>query len=109
MKCLPMSPLVVAPQIAKPATSAQNVRTFAARRSTTSARTAGFTGLRTGCVGTASSGAPYGVIPRSAGELRRKFANGGMTVVVYLAFLALFRAPELQVALGAVRRFLPGR
>ena len=34
---------------------------------------------------------------------------GGATLVVYLAFLALFRAPELQVAVGAVRRFLPGR
>ncbi len=34
---------------------------------------------------------------------------GGVTLIVYLAFLAILRAPELQVAVGAVRRFLPGR
>lgn len=34
---------------------------------------------------------------------------GGVSLVVYVAALALLRAPELTVALRAVRRFLPGR
>jgi putative peptidoglycan lipid II flippase len=34
---------------------------------------------------------------------------GAVTVVVYVAFLALLRAPELTVATGLLRRFLPGR
>lgn len=34
---------------------------------------------------------------------------GVVTGVVYVAFLALLRAPELQTAVRAVRRFLPGR
>ncbi|MGM1018453.1 MAG: murein biosynthesis integral membrane protein MurJ [Actinomycetota bacterium] len=34
---------------------------------------------------------------------------GAASVVVYLAVLALLRAPELQVATGMLRRFLPGR
>lgn len=33
----------------------------------------------------------------------------GVALVVYLGALALLRAPELQTALGAARRFLPGR
>ncbi|MFT4136534.1 murein biosynthesis integral membrane protein MurJ [Microbacterium sp.] len=36
-------------------------------------------------------------------------AVGGATLVVYVAFLALLRVPELQIAVRAVRRFLPGR
>jgi putative peptidoglycan lipid II flippase len=34
---------------------------------------------------------------------------GLAVVVVYVAILALMRAPELTVAGGLVRRFLPGR
>lgn len=34
---------------------------------------------------------------------------GLATLVAYVIFLALLRAPELRVALSAVRRFLPGR
>ena len=34
---------------------------------------------------------------------------GIASMLVYVAFLALFRAPELTVATGLVRRFLPGR
>lgn len=34
---------------------------------------------------------------------------GAVTLVVYVAFLGILRAPELRTALGAVRRFLPGR
>lgn len=34
---------------------------------------------------------------------------GAVTVVIYLAFLALLRAPELTVATGMLKRFLPGR
>ncbi|MDW4574365.1 murein biosynthesis integral membrane protein MurJ [Microbacterium sp. M3] len=34
---------------------------------------------------------------------------GIVVVVVYIGFLALLRAPELAVASGLVRRFLPGR
>jgi putative peptidoglycan lipid II flippase len=34
---------------------------------------------------------------------------GIVVLVVYAAFLALLRAPELSVAVGMVRRFLPGR
>lgn len=34
---------------------------------------------------------------------------GVVTLVVYAAFLALFRTPELAVATRALRRFLPGR
>jgi len=34
---------------------------------------------------------------------------GAATLLVYIAFLALLRAPELQTAMRTVRRFLPGR
>lgn len=34
---------------------------------------------------------------------------GAVVVLVYVAILALFRAPELRAASGLVRRFLPGR
>lgn len=34
---------------------------------------------------------------------------GGVVLVVYVAFLALLRAPELSTATGLVRRFLPGK
>jgi len=34
---------------------------------------------------------------------------GVLTLVVYVAFLAILRAPELRPALQAIRRFLPGR
>jgi putative peptidoglycan lipid II flippase len=34
---------------------------------------------------------------------------GVATLVVYVAFLAVLRAPELRTAVRAVRRFLPGR
>lgn len=34
---------------------------------------------------------------------------GAVTLLVYVVFLAILRAPELQTALRAVRRFLPGR
>jgi putative peptidoglycan lipid II flippase len=34
---------------------------------------------------------------------------GTVAIVVYIGFLALLRAPELSVAMGLVRRFLPGR
>jgi putative peptidoglycan lipid II flippase len=34
---------------------------------------------------------------------------GLVVVVVYVAILALLRAPELKAAGGLVRRFLPGR
>jgi putative peptidoglycan lipid II flippase len=34
---------------------------------------------------------------------------GTVVIVVYIGLLALLRAPELSVAMGLVRRFLPGR
>jgi putative peptidoglycan lipid II flippase len=34
---------------------------------------------------------------------------GVVVLAVYGAILALLRAPELSVAMGLVRRFLPGR
>jgi len=34
---------------------------------------------------------------------------GIVVLIVYVGFLALLRAPELSVAMGLVRRFLPGR
>ncbi|KAF2412304.1 murein biosynthesis integral membrane protein MurJ [Microbacterium sp. B35-04] len=34
---------------------------------------------------------------------------GTVAIAVYVGFLALLRAPELSVAMGLVRRFLPGR
>ncbi|WP_394279255.1 murein biosynthesis integral membrane protein MurJ [Microbacterium sp.] len=34
---------------------------------------------------------------------------GGVSLLVYVAFLALFRAPELRAAGATLRRFLPGR
>ncbi len=34
---------------------------------------------------------------------------GAATLLVYVAFLAVLRAPELQTAMRTVRRFLPGR
>lgn len=34
---------------------------------------------------------------------------GVVSIAVYVGFLALFRAPELSVAAGLMRRFLPGR
>lgn len=34
---------------------------------------------------------------------------GALTLVIYVAFLALLRAPELRTAIAAARRFLPGR
>jgi len=34
---------------------------------------------------------------------------GVVTLVIYVALLLILRAPELQTAVRAVRRFLPGR
>src|SRR3954471_17980072 len=88
MKCVPIRPLVVAPQMAKPATSAQKVRTRAARPSTWRVRRAGLTALRTGGVGTASAGEPYGVMFSSDGELRRKIATIGTTARAIAAMMS---------------------
>jgi hypothetical protein len=87
-KCVPISPLVVAPQIAKPATSAQKVRVRAASRSARTAsraapgRTASTPWLAS-CTGespgSASSSAPYAVTPRSSGRSRRTSTTSGTT------------------------------
>src|SRR5215207_2343173 len=51
------------------------------------ARFAGLIGLLGGCTGTASEGEPNGVIPRSAGELRRKMAVIGTTASAIAAMI----------------------
>ncbi len=86
-KCVPISPLVVAPQIAKPATSAQKVRVRDASRSASSASRAAFgratcgtwsDSMRRQSWGSASS-APYAVTPRSAGWSRITTSTRGTT------------------------------
>src|SRR3954453_7514281 len=87
MKWVPMRPLVVAPQMANPATRAQNVRTLPADTRVLTARRAGLdAGLEpvrerrsTGRGWTSPSGGtyPYGSTPRSAGEFRSQRSTNG--------------------------------
>ncbi len=81
MKCVPIRPLVVAPQIAKPAAKAQNVRTLAARLRTCRARIAALgESSESGDLATAAgSSAPKGRTPTSAGEFRSQRSTSGTT------------------------------
>src|SRR5205807_1625144 len=76
MKCVPISPLVVAPQIANAPASSQKVPVREAWRSADSARRAA--PVRCAGGGGASS-APYGVAPTSRGSSRNKKYTGGTT------------------------------
>jgi len=69
MRCVPMSPLVLAPQTKKDAASSQKSRT---RIASTSVPTACFTGLpgATGAVFSAGPVSPYGRRPTSRGSSR---------------------------------------
>ncbi len=77
MKWMPTRPLVVAPQIANAAASAQNAGTRAAARNASVARFAAPPVSRNG--GAQSAGAPYGVRLRSSGKSPMKRITRGTT------------------------------
>src|SRR4051794_12076470 len=81
MKCVPISPLVVIPQIAKLAASSQNAGTRAPRSSPSNAAWKLDAGTATGTVAAwPAEIAPYGVKPLSCGWFRMNTTTSGTTL-----------------------------
>ncbi len=78
MKWVPTSPFVVAPQIASRRREPRRCGIAPPSRAP-APPSRRFSLLRGGCAGSVPAGAPYGVTPRSAGELRNRVATSGTT------------------------------